>query len=142
MPSGARHRTGTMQLRRYGLAKPRQADKTEDKYTARLIYGIWTDIFNTKQGHIGKNQSEKVIAEFAPKLENLKPLARETRSVLFQLEIRHLYRNVLRQRYNVRWAGQGIRQGNCIDENCVAYYWGFLLLFFLLQRAWENCTIQ
>ena len=32
---------------------------------------------------MGKNLFEDIIAEFSPKLENLKPLARELRSALF-----------------------------------------------------------
>jgi hypothetical protein len=34
---------------------------------------------------MGKNRFETVIAEFAPKFENLKPLARELRSTLFPI---------------------------------------------------------
>ena len=34
-------------------------------------------------GHIQKNRFEGIIMEFAPKFENLKPLARELRRVLF-----------------------------------------------------------
>jgi hypothetical protein len=45
--------------------------------------GIYIEIANTKQGHIGKNRFENVIVEFAPKFENLKPLARELRYILF-----------------------------------------------------------
>jgi serine/threonine protein kinase len=35
--------------------------------------GIYTEIANTKQGHMGKNRFENVIVEFALKFENLKP---------------------------------------------------------------------
>jgi hypothetical protein len=38
---------------------------------------VYTEIANTKQGHVGKNQFENIIAEFAPEFENLKRLARE-----------------------------------------------------------------
>jgi hypothetical protein len=38
-----------------------------------------------QQGHMGKNRFENVIAEFAPKFENLKSLARELRSALFPI---------------------------------------------------------
>ena len=34
---------------------------------------------------MGKNRFENVIAEFAPKFENLKSLARELRSALFPI---------------------------------------------------------
>lgn len=47
--------------------------------------GIYTEIANTKQGHMDKSRFENVIAEFAPKFENLKPLARELRHVLFPI---------------------------------------------------------
>jgi hypothetical protein len=46
---------------------------------------MYTEIANTMQGHMDKNRFENVITEFAPKFENLKPLARELRSALFQL---------------------------------------------------------
>ncbi|KUJ16854.1 uncharacterized protein LY89DRAFT_697190 [Mollisia scopiformis] len=47
--------------------------------------GIYTEIANTKQGYMGKNRFENIIAEFAPKFENLKSLAREIRSTLFPI---------------------------------------------------------
>jgi hypothetical protein len=53
--------------------------------------GIYTEIANTKQGHMGKNRFENVIAEFAPKFENLKPLARELRSALFPIRDRDIF---------------------------------------------------
>jgi hypothetical protein len=40
---------------------------------------------------MGKNRFENVIAEFAPKFENLKPLARELRSVLFPITDRDIF---------------------------------------------------
>jgi hypothetical protein len=52
---------------------------------------IYIEIANTKQGHMGKNRFENVIAEFAPKFENLKPLARELRSVLFPITDRDIF---------------------------------------------------
>lgn len=36
-----------------------------------------------KRGAIGKKPFERILAEFAPKFNNVKPLARELRSVLF-----------------------------------------------------------
>jgi hypothetical protein len=47
--------------------------------------GTYTEIATIKHGHVWKRRFEKVIAEFAPKFENLKPLARELRSVLFPI---------------------------------------------------------
>jgi hypothetical protein len=72
-------------LRRYRRAKIQQANETEDKYTARFVYWDYIEIANTNQGHVGKKPFENVITEFAPKFENLKPLARELRSALFPI---------------------------------------------------------
>ncbi len=47
--------------------------------------GTYTEIANTKQGHVGKNRFGTVIAEFSPKFETVKPLARELRSALFPI---------------------------------------------------------
>jgi hypothetical protein len=40
---------------------------------------------------MGKNRFENVIAEFTPKFDNLKPLARELRSVLFLIRDRDIF---------------------------------------------------
>ncbi|KAG9242164.1 hypothetical protein BJ878DRAFT_536067 [Calycina marina] len=117
MPSGARHRTGTMQFMaievlegkghtyrhdlesffyvfiwmciRYGYeGTSRQKPKVMRPKTNILrgwYTGMYSEIANTKQGHMGKNRFENVIAEFAPKFENLKPLARQLRSALFPI---------------------------------------------------------
>jgi hypothetical protein len=117
MPSGARHRTGTMQFMaievlegkghtyrhdlesffyvfvwmciRYGYeGTGRQKPKVMRPKTNILrgwYTGIYTEIANTKQGHMDKNRFENVIVEFAPKFENLKPLACELRHVLFPI---------------------------------------------------------
>jgi hypothetical protein len=45
--------------------------------------GRYSEIANTKQGHMNKNRFKNVIVEFAPKFENLKPLAYELQHVLF-----------------------------------------------------------
>ena len=116
MPSGARHRTGTMQFMaievlegkghtyrhdlesffyvfvwtciRYGYKgtgkqKPIKVPKTN---ILRGWYtGIYTEIARNKVGDMGKNRFENIIVEFAPKFENLKPLARELRSTLFPI---------------------------------------------------------
>jgi hypothetical protein len=47
--------------------------------------GTCTEIANTKQAHVVKNRFETVIAEFSPKFESLKPLARELRTALFPI---------------------------------------------------------
>ena len=118
MPSGARHRTGTMQFMaievlegkghtyrhdlesffyvfvwmciRYGYeGTGRQKSKKVMRPKTNILRGwytgVYTEIANTKQGHVGKNRFENVIAEFAPEFENLKPLARELRSALFPI---------------------------------------------------------
>jgi hypothetical protein len=118
MPSGARHRTGTMQFMaievlegkghtyrhdlesffyvfvwmciRYGYEgtgrqKPNKVMRPKTNILRGWYTGIYTEIANTKQGHMGKNRFENVIAEFAPKFKNLKPLARELRSALFPI---------------------------------------------------------
>lgn len=118
MPSGARHRTGTMQFMaievlegkghtyrhdlesffyvfvwmciRYGnegmvRQKLNKLLRPKTNILRGWYTGIYTEIANTKQGHMGKNRFENVIAEFAPKFEHLKPLARELRSALFPI---------------------------------------------------------
>lgn len=52
---------------------------------------MYTEIANIKQGHVGKNRFENVIAEFAPEFENLKPLACELRSALFPIRDRDIF---------------------------------------------------
>ncbi|OBT40386.1 hypothetical protein VE00_10085 [Pseudogymnoascus sp. WSF 3629] len=117
VPSGASHRTGTMQFMaievlhgkghtyrhdlesffyvliwmciRYGhvdmddgqARKSRQLTSAlRDWYT-----GTYRQIASTKLGHMDKNGFEGIIAEFAPRFENLKKLARELRNVLFPI---------------------------------------------------------
>ncbi|CZS92412.1 uncharacterized protein RAG0_02864 [Rhynchosporium agropyri] len=117
-PSGARHRTGTMQFMaievlegkghtyrhdlesffyvflwmciRYGYEdtdRQNPSKVTRPKtYILRGWYtGVYTEIANTKQGHMDKNRFENIVSEFAPKFENLKPLARLVRNVLFPI---------------------------------------------------------
>jgi len=117
-PSGARHRTGTMQfmaievLEGYGhtyrhdleslfftflygyafdMAMKAWAGRTlrstcDQGLILRGWYtGTYTEIANSKQGHMSKNRFENVLTEFAPNFENLKPLARELRSALFPI---------------------------------------------------------
>jgi hypothetical protein len=118
LPSGARHRTGTMQFMaiqvlegeghtyrhdlesffyvfiwmciRYGYEgtggrNPNKEIRPKTSILRGWYTGTYTEIANTKQGHMGKNRFETVITEFAPKFENLKPLARELRAVLFPI---------------------------------------------------------
>ncbi|KAG9233281.1 hypothetical protein BJ875DRAFT_535473 [Amylocarpus encephaloides] len=118
MPSGARHRTGTMQFMaievlegkghtyrhdlesffyvfvwmciRYGYEGtgtqiPNKPRKPKTNILRGWYTGMYTEIANTKQGHMDKNRFENVILEFAPKFENLKSLARELRHVLFPI---------------------------------------------------------
>ena len=46
---------------------------------------MYTQIANTKMGHIHKHRFENIIMKFAPKFENFKPLARELRHVIFPI---------------------------------------------------------
>jgi hypothetical protein len=118
MPSGARHRTGTMQFMaievlegkghtyrhdlesffyvfiwmciRYGYEgtgrqKLNKLMRPKTNILRGWYTGTYAEIANVKQGHMGKNRFENVIAEFAPKFEILKPLARELRSALFPI---------------------------------------------------------
>ncbi|PQE07985.1 hypothetical protein CJF30_00011335 [Rutstroemia sp. NJR-2017a BBW] len=118
MPSGARHRTGTMQFMaievlegnghtyrhdlesffyvflwmcvRYGYEgtgrpKLNKLIRLKTNLLRSWYTGIYTEIVNTKHGHRDKNRFENIIVEFAPKFENLKPLARELRHVLFPI---------------------------------------------------------
>ncbi|KAF2802994.1 uncharacterized protein BDZ99DRAFT_503654 [Mytilinidion resinicola] len=65
-----------------------QASKKGLLATSRLrrwYTGTYADISDTKLGHMDKNGFENVIAEFAPKFEGLKQLARELRNVLFPI---------------------------------------------------------
>jgi hypothetical protein len=119
VPSGASHRTGTMQFMaievlqgkghtyrhdlesffyvliwmciRYGhvdmddghsrkKSRPLTTSALRDWYT-----GNYRQIASTKLGHMDKNGFEGIIAEFAPRFENLKKLARELRNVLFPI---------------------------------------------------------
>jgi hypothetical protein len=118
MPSGARHRTGTMQFMaievlegkghtyrhdlesffyvfvwmciRYGYEvtggqKPNKLIRPKTNILRGWYTGIYTEIARNKVGDMDKNRFENVIVEFAPKFENLKPLARELRNVLFPI---------------------------------------------------------
>ncbi|KAH6667784.1 hypothetical protein B0J14DRAFT_675777 [Halenospora varia] len=105
VPSGASHRTGTMQFMaiesffyvfiwmciRHGyvdMDDGHARKKTRSLATSVLrdwYTGNYRQIANTKLGHMDKNGFENIIAEFAPKFENLKHLARELRTVLFPI---------------------------------------------------------
>jgi serine/threonine protein kinase len=106
MPSGARHRTGTMQFMAIEVLEGKDHTYQHDLESFFYVFvwmcircgyegmarqklhkllrpktnilrgwstGIYTEIANTKQGHMGKNRFENVIVEFAPKFKNLKP---------------------------------------------------------------------
>ena len=119
VPSGASHRTGTMQFMaievlhgkghtyrhdlesffyvliwmciRYGHVDmdDGQARKKSRQLTTSALRdwytGNYRQIASTKLGHMDKNGFEGIIAEFAPRFENLKKLARELRNVLFPI---------------------------------------------------------
>jgi Fungal protein kinase len=62
-------------------ARPTTTSILRDWYT-----GNYSQIANTKLGHMDKNGFENVVSEFAPKFEELKKLARELRTVLFPIK--------------------------------------------------------
>jgi hypothetical protein len=62
--------------------------RTRPLATSRLrrwYTGTYAEIAHTKLGHMDKNGFEDIIAEFAPRFERLKQLARELRNVLFPI---------------------------------------------------------
>ncbi|KAG9248789.1 hypothetical protein BJ878DRAFT_579890 [Calycina marina] len=96
MPSGARHQAGAMQFiaievpagngntYRHDLEqKPNKLTRPKTNMLRGWYAGICTEIARNKVVDKGKTQFENIIAEFAPKFENLIPLARELRSILF-----------------------------------------------------------
>jgi hypothetical protein len=116
MPSGARHRTGTMQFMaievlegnghtyrhdlesffyvfiwmciRHGITggqKPNKLTRPKTNILRGWYTGIYTEIARNKVGDMDKNRFENVIVEFTSQFENLKPLARELRQVLFPI---------------------------------------------------------
>ncbi|KAH8598614.1 hypothetical protein B0O99DRAFT_700240 [Bisporella sp. PMI_857] len=91
MPSGARHRTGTMQFMAIEALEGKGHTYRHDLESFFYVF-IWMcirygygEIANTKRGHMDKNRFENVVVEFAPNFENLKPLARELRYVRFPI---------------------------------------------------------
>ncbi len=61
--------------------KPLSTSRLRGWYT-----GMYSEIANTKRGHIDKNGFEDIITEFSPQFEDQKPLARELRSALFPIQ--------------------------------------------------------
>ncbi|PQE25016.1 serine threonine- kinase Sgk2 protein [Rutstroemia sp. NJR-2017a WRK4] len=98
--------------------------------------GTYTEIANTKQGHIGKNRFENVIAEFAPKFENLKPLARELRSVLFPIRDRDIFTGTFHNS-DIIYDGMIIAFNTAIDRLGKEEQ-GNLDLFFLGTKGLEK----
>ncbi|OBT60889.1 hypothetical protein VE03_09937 [Pseudogymnoascus sp. 23342-1-I1] len=104
VPSGASHRTGTMQFMAIEVLQGKGHTYRHDLESFFYVF-IWMyvryghvdmnegqarkesrpQIASTKLGHIDKNGFEDIIAEFAPRFENLKGLARELRNVLFPI---------------------------------------------------------
>jgi hypothetical protein len=66
-----------------GRQKPNKPIKLKTNILQGWYTGMYTEIANTKQGYMGKNRFENVIAEFASKFENLKLLAHKLQSTLF-----------------------------------------------------------
>ncbi|KFY98879.1 hypothetical protein V498_01166 [Pseudogymnoascus sp. VKM F-4517 (FW-2822)] len=99
VPSGASHRTGTMQFMAIEVLQGKgytyrhdlesQARKKLRPLTTSALRDWYTrnyrQIASTKLGHMDKNGFEDIITEFALRFENLKALARELRNVLFPI---------------------------------------------------------
>ncbi|KAF7867283.1 hypothetical protein EAF04_005366 [Stromatinia cepivora] len=68
-----------------GRQNPKKVMKQKKNILQNWYTGTYIQIASTKQSLMGKKRFENVIAEFAPKFENLKELARELRSVLFPI---------------------------------------------------------
>ncbi|KAJ8102674.1 hypothetical protein POJ06DRAFT_280030 [Lipomyces tetrasporus] len=110
VPSGASHRTGTMQFMAIEVLQGkghtyrhdlesffyvfiwmciRHGSKKSNPLPAsrlrRWYSGTYAEIADTKLGHMDKNGFENVVAEFAQKFENIKSLARSLRDVLFPI---------------------------------------------------------
>lgn len=65
----------------------------------RWYLGTYTEIGQNKLGDMDKNGFEGIIAEFAPRFENLKPLARELRHVLFLIREGAVFTGTFRDHY-------------------------------------------
>jgi serine/threonine protein kinase len=57
----------------------------------RWYTGTYEEIADVKLGHMDKNRFEDIIAEFPPECEELKPLARQLRRVLFPIRDEALF---------------------------------------------------
>ncbi|OBT65100.1 hypothetical protein VE03_05283 [Pseudogymnoascus sp. 23342-1-I1] len=100
VPSGASHRTSTMQFMAIEVLQGKGHTYQHDLESFFYVF-IWMCVryghvdMNegqarkesrpTKLRHMDKNGFEDIIAEFAPRFENLKGLARELRNVLFPI---------------------------------------------------------
>ena len=116
-PSGARHRTGTMEFMAIEVLEGRahtyrhdlesffyvflwviirygQEDGMGLPKTSRLrrwYAGTYEDIANTKRGHMDKKAFKEIIAEFPPKFGGLKGLGEELRRALFPIREESLF---------------------------------------------------
>jgi hypothetical protein len=64
---------------------------------------------------MGKNRFENIIAEFAPKFENLKPLARELRSTLFPIRDGDIFTGTFHD-YDIMYNGMIMALNTAIDR--------------------------
>ena len=83
----------------------------------------------TKQGHVGKNRFENIIAEFAPEFENLKPLARELRSALFPIRDGDIFTGTFHD-HSIMYDGM-IEAFDGAITSLRKEYWESALLFWL-----------
>ncbi|KAI9779875.1 MAG: hypothetical protein M1816_003322 [Peltula sp. TS41687] len=111
-PSGARHRTGTMEFMAIEVLKGvshtyrhdlesffyvflwvcilhgwvfsgHRHKQRQSRYLRKWYQGDYIDIAATKLGHMDKNLFEEIVAEFPPQFEHAKDVARRVREVLF-----------------------------------------------------------
>ena len=98
-----------------GRSKPTKLMRLKTNILRGWYTGIYTEIANIKQGYMDKNRFENVIVEFAPKFENLKPLARELRHILFPIRDGAIFTGTFHD-YNIMYDGMIDAFSRAIDR--------------------------
>jgi len=80
------------------IVKKRRVRPIMTSRLRRWYSATYTEIGQNKLGDMDKNGFEGIIAEFAPRFENLKPLARELRHVLFPIRDGAIFTGTFRDR--------------------------------------------
>lgn len=68
----------------------------------RRYTGTYEEIADVKRGHMDKNAFENIIAEFPPACDDLKPLARQLRRVLFPIRDEAIFTGTFQGLYSKR----------------------------------------